>query len=73
MLAAIAEFERGLIGERTRARRERAKARGTELGPKFKLSAHQRAEELGRLDAGEGGADVARSYGVHELTCHSAL
>jgi DNA invertase Pin-like site-specific DNA recombinase len=66
LLAAIAEFERELIRERTGAGRERAKARGTKFGPKFKLNAHQRAEALRRLDAGEVGTDVARSYGVHE-------
>jgi DNA invertase Pin-like site-specific DNA recombinase len=68
LLAAIAEFERELIRERTGAGRERAKARGTKFGLKFKLDAHQRAEALRRLDAGEVGADIARSYGVHEST-----
>jgi DNA invertase Pin-like site-specific DNA recombinase len=68
LLAAIAEFERELIRERTGAGRERAKTRGTKFGPKFKLNAHQRAEALRRLGAGEFGADVARSFGVHEST-----
>jgi DNA invertase Pin-like site-specific DNA recombinase len=64
LLAAIAEFERELIRERTGAGRERAKARGTKFGPKFKLNAHQRAEALRRLDAGEVGPTlrVATAY-----------
>ena len=44
LLAAIAEFERDLIRERTGEGRKRAKARGIKFGRKPKLSEYQRAE-----------------------------
>jgi DNA invertase Pin-like site-specific DNA recombinase len=66
MLAAIADFERDLIRERTGAGRERAKANGVKFGRKPKLSAYQRKEALKRRDAGdESLAAIAKSYGVH--------
>jgi DNA invertase Pin-like site-specific DNA recombinase len=65
VLAAIAEFERNLIRERTTAGRERAKANGVRFGRKPKLSDYQRAEALKHRNAGETLADITRSYGVH--------
>ena len=53
MLAAIAEFERELIKERTGAGRERAMAEGVKFGRKRKLSDYQRAEAIRRRAAGE--------------------
>jgi DNA invertase Pin-like site-specific DNA recombinase len=53
MLAAIAEFERELIRERTSAGRNQAKANGVCFGRKPKLTPHQRAEALQRRRAGE--------------------
>jgi DNA invertase Pin-like site-specific DNA recombinase len=44
LLAAIAEFERELIRERTGDGRKRALAAGVKFGRKLKLSAFQRAE-----------------------------
>src|SRR6516165_10858729 len=44
LLAAIAEFERELIRERTSAGREEAMAKGVKFGRKFKLSEYQRTE-----------------------------
>jgi DNA invertase Pin-like site-specific DNA recombinase len=64
MLAAIAEFERELIRERTGAGRERAKANGVRFGRKPKLTDHQRREALSRRGAGETLAAIARSYAV---------
>jgi DNA invertase Pin-like site-specific DNA recombinase len=64
MLAAIAEFERELIRERTGAGRERAKAEGVKFGRKRKLSDYQRAEAVKRRGAGETLATIAKSYGV---------
>jgi DNA invertase Pin-like site-specific DNA recombinase len=64
MLAAIAEFERELIRERTGAGRARAKAAGVKFGRKFKLSQYQRAEALRRRDAGETLGAIAQTFGV---------
>ena len=64
LLAAIAEFERDLIRERTGDGRRRAMAAGVKFGRKRKLSDYQRAEAIKRRDAGERLADIAKSYAV---------
>jgi DNA invertase Pin-like site-specific DNA recombinase len=64
LLAAIAEFERELIRERTGEGRKRAMANGVKFGRKRKLSDYQRAEAIKRRDAGETLASIARSYAV---------
>ena len=69
MLAAIAEFERHLIRERTGDGRKRAMAAGVHFGPKFKLSDYQRAEALKRRAAGEELlTKIGESYGVSAAT-----
>jgi len=69
MLAAFASFERDLIRERTGDGRKRAMAAGIHFGPKFKLSAYQRAEALKRRAAGEESlAKIGESYGVSAAT-----
>jgi DNA invertase Pin-like site-specific DNA recombinase len=64
LLAAIAEFERELITERTSEGRKRAMAAGVRFGRKRKLSDYQRAEAIRRRDAGEAITTIARSYAV---------
>jgi DNA invertase Pin-like site-specific DNA recombinase len=64
LLAAIAEFERELIKERTGEGRRRAMAKGVKFGRKPKLSAYQRAEAIKRRNAGETLAEIAKSYAV---------
>jgi DNA invertase Pin-like site-specific DNA recombinase len=64
MLAAIAEFERELIRERTGEGRARAMAAGIRFGRKPKLTPHQRSEALARRGHGETLAQIARSYAV---------
>ena len=64
LLAAIAEFERDLIRERTGDGRKRAMAAGVKFGRKRKLSDYQRAEAIKRRNAGERLADIAKSYVV---------
>jgi DNA invertase Pin-like site-specific DNA recombinase len=64
LLAAIAEFERELIRERTGEGRRRAMANGVKFGRKPKLSPYQRAEAIKRRAAGETLASIARSYAV---------
>ena len=61
MLAAIAEFERELIRERTGEGRKRAMAAGVKFGRKRKLSDYQRAEAVKRRAAGETLASIAKS------------
>jgi DNA invertase Pin-like site-specific DNA recombinase len=64
LLAAIAEFERDLIRERTGDGRKRAMAKGVKFGRKPKLSDYQRQEALKRRAAGETLAEIAKSYAV---------
>jgi DNA invertase Pin-like site-specific DNA recombinase len=64
LLAAIAEFERELIRERTGEGRKRAIAAGVKFGRKRKLSDYQRAEALKRRAAGETLTSIAKSYAV---------
>jgi DNA invertase Pin-like site-specific DNA recombinase len=64
-LAAIADFERDLIRERTGEGRKRALAAGIKFGRKRKLSDYQRAEAIKRRDTGETLAAIAKSYAVH--------
>lgn len=64
LLAAIADFERDLIRERTGEGRKRAMAAGIKFGRKRKLSDYQRAEAIKRRDAGETLGAIAKSYGV---------
>jgi DNA invertase Pin-like site-specific DNA recombinase len=64
LLAAIAEFERDLIRERTGDGRKRAQANGVKFGRKPKLSDYQRKEAIKRRGAGETLAEIARSYAV---------
>jgi DNA invertase Pin-like site-specific DNA recombinase len=64
LLAAIAEFERDLIRERTGEGRKRAQANGVKFGRKPKLSDFQRKEAIKRRAAGETLAEIAKSYAV---------
>jgi DNA invertase Pin-like site-specific DNA recombinase len=64
LLAAIAEFERELIKERTGDGRTRAMAKGVKFGRKPKLSDYQRQEAIQRRAVGETLASIAKSYAV---------
>jgi DNA invertase Pin-like site-specific DNA recombinase len=64
LLAAIADFERDLIRERTGEGRKRAMANGVKFGRKPKLSDYQRAEAIKRRETGETLGAIAKSYGV---------
>jgi DNA invertase Pin-like site-specific DNA recombinase len=68
VLGGLAEFERELIRSRTSEGRARAKARGQSLGRPFKLTPHQQSEARSRREAGEGLAEIARSYNVSAAT-----
>jgi DNA invertase Pin-like site-specific DNA recombinase len=68
LLAAIAEFERDLIRERTGEGRKRALIAGVKFGRPPKLTNHQRKEALNRRAAGETLAAIAKSYAVNVST-----
>jgi DNA invertase Pin-like site-specific DNA recombinase len=68
VLAGLAEFERELIVTRTAEGRARAKARGVKLGPRFKLSAEQRAYVARERAKGESVRHLARLLGVSKAT-----
>jgi DNA invertase Pin-like site-specific DNA recombinase len=64
MLAAIAEFERELIRERTGEGRKRAMANGVVFGRKPKLTDFQRKEAIKRRSNGETLSAIAKTFGV---------
>jgi DNA invertase Pin-like site-specific DNA recombinase len=68
VLGGLAEFERDLIHARTSEGRARAMARGVKMGPKFKLTPHQRKEAAARKANGEPVREIARSYDVSPAT-----
>jgi DNA invertase Pin-like site-specific DNA recombinase len=68
VLGGLAEFERELIVARTSEERARAKARGVKLGPRFKLSAEQRAYVARERAKGESVRHLARILGVSKAT-----
>lgn len=74
IFAGIADFERSLIGERTRAGRAAAKARGVRFGPKPALTPEQ-VSHARHLIAEEQRpvAEAARLLGVHRATLYRAL
>ena len=68
LLAAIADFERDLIRERTGEGRKLAMAAGTKFGRPRKLSDYQRQEAIKRRADGETLAAISKSYGVSIAT-----
>ena len=73
MIAALAEFERALITERTRAGIRAAKRRGVKLGRKPALSPEQVAHACKLVEQGDSPGDVARLLGVARSTLYKAL
>lgn len=68
VLAAVAEFERDLLIERTHAGISRAKAEGKAFGRPSVLTAAQRAEVQRKLAKGDAVAQVAREVGTSRQT-----
>ena len=64
VIAAVAEFERDLIIERTQAGLKRAKAEGKTAGRPSALKPDQRRDVLARRAAGESLGAIATLYGV---------
>jgi putative DNA-invertase from lambdoid prophage Rac len=62
VIAAVAEFERDLLIERTQSGIIRAKAAGKRFGRRPSLNEEQQAVVLERLDAGVSIAEIAREF-----------
>lgn len=73
LFGAMAQFERSLIIERTRAGLAAAKHRGVKLGRKRALSAGQIQHARKLIDGGESPPLVAKSLGVSRATLYRAL
>ncbi len=67
-LSAMAADERHRIVKRTNDGRAAARKRGTRFGRKPKLTEHQQAEALKRLDASDSCRAIARAIAVHHAT-----
>lgn len=68
MLGSVAEFEREIIRERTRAGLAHAKAQGRTLGRRCAITSDQRRKALCWMQEGQSQAEVARTLGVHRST-----
>ncbi len=73
ILAALAEFEREMIRERTRAGMQAAKRRGVKLGRPHKLSDADIEIAKKMLANGTTRQDIAKGLGVSLLTLRKAL
>ena len=69
ILSAMAEDERQRLVKRANDGRKAARSKGVRFGRKPKLTDHQQAEALKRLDAGESCRSIARAMAVH----HAAI
>jgi len=73
MMGALAEFERSLIVERTRAGMAAARARGVHVGRLPRLSPAQIRHAKLLVEGGESPTRVARSLNVGRSTLYRAL
>ncbi len=73
IMATLAEFERELIRERTKAGMAAAKRRGVAVGRPRKLTPYQLEQAAGMIADGQGRADVAALLGVNVATLRRAL
>ena len=68
VIAAVAEFERDLLVERTQAGLARAKAEGKSIGRPGALTQSQREDVIRRLDGGASVSSLAREYATSRQT-----
>ena len=73
VMGALAQFERDLISERTKAGLEAAKAEGVTLGRPRKLTPAKIKHARKLIDGGESPPRVAKSLGVGASTLRAAL
>jgi Site-specific recombinases, DNA invertase Pin homologs len=68
VIAAVAEFERDLLVERTQAGLSRARSTGKTLGRPASLNEDQKRQVVARLDAGSSVSALAREYQTSRQT-----
>lgn len=73
LMGAIAEFERALIVERTRAGVDAAKKRGKHMGRPTAMTKAQVRHARALIEGGESPGSVAASIGVSRSTLYRAL
>jgi len=73
MVGILAELERSLIQERTKAGRVAAVARGVKMGRKSKLTPQQVEHAKKLIEQGEHHDKVAQSLNVSRRTLYRAL
>jgi DNA invertase Pin-like site-specific DNA recombinase len=70
IFAGIAEFERDLIQERTKAGRDAARNRGVRFGRPQKLNAEQKLLAQRLIDEGRAIREIAITFNVHPATIY---
>lgn len=73
MIGVLAELERSLIAERTKAGVKAAKQRGVVFGRKRKLTAQQISHAQKLIDQGETVGTAAKSVGVGRATLYRSM
>lgn len=73
LMGSLAEFERALIAERTKAGLAAARMRGVQIGRRKAMNAEQVRRARALLEAGERPADIARTLQVGRSTLYRAL
>ena len=73
MIGILAELERSLISERTKAGRAAAILRGVKMGRKRSLTSQQVNHVRCLIDGGEHPRDVARSYNTSLATLYRSI
>jgi DNA invertase Pin-like site-specific DNA recombinase len=73
MIGVLAELERSLIAERTKAGVVAARARGVKFGRKPKLTPQKIIQARKLIAGGERPEDVAASFHVGRTTLYRAL
>jgi DNA invertase Pin-like site-specific DNA recombinase len=68
MFSAMAERERARIIQRTAEGRRIAIRNGVKMGPRFKLTEHQRKLAAKRMAGGESTRKIARDFDVSHST-----
>jgi DNA invertase Pin-like site-specific DNA recombinase len=73
MIGVLAELERSLIGERTRAGVKAAKRRGVKFGPKVKLTPDRLTHARKLVEQGKTPTEAAKIIGIGRSTLYGAL